>query len=202
MSIFKQVAAKTTKAKKSDLPEFTVSDQSLIKEVKKWIIAKSEEKTAKANIERSEALLLNKSVEEHLKTCQNDEKYYASIKAITNEENPDKIIFTFTNKYSKISTENEAQLKEIYGMEYNKYFKEKTIASLTDKAIEDSEFVSRITQLIGEENFSKYFKAEVYIEPKDEYHENRMINQSLAEKHQQAIDAGLIKCNKPSLRVG
>jgi len=219
VGIFKKAAKKTAKKpKKNATPEFKIeepgeNDQSPKAKTQRaqrnamlnFTKAKKEEKDAKAKLKKAEAGFLDRVVEEHLKTCQRDSKYYSSIKAVVDDDDhkESKLTIKFANKYSKIASENEDELRSVYGDKYyDRFFEEKTEAKLTNKALNDEEFVKTITEAIGEEKFAEYFDVEQFILPKKTYHEARMIDQELAMKHEEAVDADLVRSNKPSVVPG
>lgn len=206
-NIFKKVAKKNKKKKtsnKSSVPEFEIDDDELKKAHDNWLKGKADSKDAKARISRSEGLLLPIAVEEHQKFCQANEKYVSSVKIVKKEEDSEeKITCSFTNRYSPIDSDHEDHLREIYGdNDFERYFKERTTVSLTPAAVNDEEFVEKITEFVGQENFDKFFKINIFIEPTKEYHEARMVDPNLAKRHKQAADADLVRCNKPSLKQG
>lgn len=203
LSAFKKVAKKSSsKKKKDEAPEFTVSGV-LASAHRKWLDGKAKEKDGKATIKKNEGLLLPKAEEEHLKVCQSQDKYYSSIKIVRDEDGKErKLTVSFTNKYSEIPTDSEDDLREIYGGSYDTYFKEQTKVALSDKALNDDSFTDRLVEIVGEEEFEKYFEVKNFIKPTSEYHEHRMRHKDLAKMHQRAVDEGLVKCNKPSIKQG
>lgn len=203
LSAFKKVAKKkkTTK-KKDEKPEVKVSGP-LVNAHTKWLEGKKKEKDGKAAIKKNEGLLLPFAMKEHQKACQQVDKYYSSIKLIREDEGGKEhsLTVSFTNKYSEIPCENEESLREIYGEEeYERFFREETKVALSAAALADDSFTDKLVEIVGEENFERYFDVKTYIKPIPEYHESRMRNPELAEKHQQAVDDDLIRCNKPSIK--
>lgn len=202
LSAFKKVAKKkkTTK-KKDEKPKIKVTGP-LRPAHKKWLEGKSKEKDGKAAIKKNEGLLLPFAMEEHLKACQQVDKYYSSIKLIREDEDGEEhsLTVSFTNKYSEIPCENEESLREIYGDEYDRFFREETQVALSDAALKDDSFTDKLVEIVGEENFERYFNVKTFIKPIPEYHESRVRNSDLAEMHQRAVDDDLIKCNKPSIK--
>lgn len=195
---FKKLAKTKTKApKKSDIPEITDVDEDLSKSVREWIAADIKMKDAEASKKMAEAPILDKACEAHGEICLDEKEYHSSIKLLTNEGN---LLVSFANKYSNVATDNEEELRQIYGDEYDRYFNEKTTVTLTPAAMEDEKFVAMLSDKLGPEKFARYFNVTEHLEVAKSYHENRMTDKVLAGKHQMAVDAGLIKCNKPSVK--
>lgn len=199
MSILKKLAKKKTTKKKNTTPELVLEDEMLIKRQKDWLDAKKREKTAKADLKKNETDLIEAASNARVEHCTRAGKYESSHKVVHDDN---KITVKFPNRYSKIDCEHEEDLREIYEDDYNQYFKEKTEAIMTQAAVEDEEFIQTIMDAIGEEKFSRYFNVNSHIEVVKSYHENRVTNKNLAQKHQEAADAGLVSCTKPSLVAG
>lgn len=205
-NLFKQKAqAPVKKPKKDELPEFPLNPESsddkiLIDMAANWSDAKKKKTEAESDITKAESLLIDRATQEHLKGCQDNDKYYSSVKAVL----PDgkKYVFSFANRYSKIDPSSEDELKTIYGQDYKNYFKECTEVVLTETAVNDEKFSEELAKLVGEDKFNKYFSSKTFVLPTDNYHEHRMVNPELAQKHAEAVDAGLVKCNKPSIKEG
>jgi hypothetical protein len=188
-----------SKKKKNATPELELVDDMLVKRQKDWLDAKKREKTAKADLKKAETDLIEAATDARIEHCTREGKYESSHKIVHGE---DKITVKFPNRYSKIDCDKEEDLREIYEEEYDQYFKEKTTATMTQAAVDDEEFIETIMDAIGEDKFSRYFDVDSHIEVAKSYHENRVTNKALSEKHQSAADAGLVSCTKPSLVAG
>lgn len=200
MSLLKKMAKKKPSAKKkSQTPELELGadDEILRKHHKNWLEAKKNEKTAKAALKKAETDLIEAASKARVDHCTRNGKYESSHKIVDGDAS---ITVKFPNRYSKIDCEAEEDLREIFEEEdYNQYFKEKTTATMTDAAVSDDEFIETVMEAIGEEKFSRYFEVTSHIEVAKSYHENRVLDKKLARKHQEAVDAGLVSCTKPSL---
>lgn len=203
-ALFKAAAKKAAPSKSKDAsPEFVNND--LRRNIELFLNAKKEEKKAKAQIKLAEPQILKAATAERIEVCKKADKYFSSIKATANGDDgksPLTVTISFSNKYSKITTDCEDDLKKIYGDQYDSYFKEVTVATLTPIAMSDGDFISKITDAIGAENFARYFNVEQRIDVKKTYHEHRIVDDGLAVKHETAVNAGLVKCNKPSVKAG
>lgn len=195
--MFKKAAKATSSTKKGAIPEF--QEPALGKAISLFLDAKQKEKEAKAQIMLSEATLLPRAAELHRTVCQNSSDYFSSVKLCSDDSN---VTVSFPNKYSKIPSEKEESLREIFSKDYDKWFTEKTIASLSDVAMADEEFIKTIIEAIGADKFSLYFKVEQFIIPKDGYHEARSKDKSLGALHDAANKAGLVSPVKSSVKAG
>ena len=202
--IFKAAAKKAVPTKAKDaIPEFI--NNNLRKNVELFLNAKKNKKKAESQTKLAEPNIIKAAMAERVEVCTKAGRYFSSIKATANGENgapPLTVTVKFANKYSKIPTDREEDLREIYGDDYDKYFKEATTATLTPIAMDDESFIEIVMKAIGPENFSRYFNVEQTIEVKKTYHELRVMDKELAAKHKIADTKGLIKCNKPSVVPG
>jgi hypothetical protein len=198
LGAFKKLAKKTpVKAKKNAHPEF--EDDSLSPNIDAFYQAKKNEKTAKAQARKAEQLILEKATARRGDWCASQGRYESSVKM---EAGGKKVTVKFPNRYSKIPTDEMDSLAEIYGDDASRYFKEKTVVELTNEALNDEEFVNGVMEAIGEEKFGRYFNVSEHLEVAKAYHEDRVTNPKLAEKHQEAVDQGLVKPTKPSVTLG
>jgi hypothetical protein len=188
-----------SKKKKNTTPELELVDESLIKRQADWLDAKKREKKAKADLKKAETDLIEAASEARVNHCTREGKYESSHKIVYKDS---KITVKFPNRYSKIDCENKEDLRDIFEDDYNRYFKDKTTATLTQAAVDDDEFIETLVGAIGEDKFARYFEVSSHIEVAKSYHENRAINKALAEKHQEAFNSGLVNCTKPSLVAG
>tara|TARA_R100001244_G_scaffold25113_4_gene25653 strand:- start:99985 stop:100587 length:603 start_codon:yes stop_codon:yes gene_type:complete len=196
-ALFKKAAKATASVKKDATPEF--QDASLEAAINLFLEGKKMEKTAKAQIKMAEVTLLPRATEARYETCRNEGEYFSSIKACVGDL---KVTVSFPNKYSKIPTDREDDLRGIFADRYDALFEEKTIASLSPMAMKDEEFIQTVIDAIGADKFALYFKVEQFIAPKSEYHEARAKDEDLSELHQQAYEAGLINPVKASVKAG
>jgi hypothetical protein len=191
--------AKPASKKKNATPELQV-DGPLKAQLGQWLDAKKAEKTAKANLKKHETELIDAAAEAREAHCVRVGKYESSFKVTDGEAA--RVTVKFPNRYSKISTDDEETMREIYEDDYDRYFREKTEVKMTQEAVEDEDFIETVMNAIGEDRFEKYFDVSQHVEPTKAYHEERALNKGLAEKHQVAADAGLVSPTKPSLVAG
>lgn len=200
-SLFK-AAAKKAPPSKDATPEFV--DNDLRKNIELFLNAKKNEKKAKSQVKLVEVKILKAAEASRREACQTAGRYFSSIKATANSENNDPpltVTISFSNKYSDIPTDCEGELRDVFGDDYDKHFHEVTTATLTPIAMNDNDFIATITDAIGAENFAKYFNVKQNIDVKKAYHEIRVLDDALAAKHKIAVEKGLVKCNKPSVKA-
>lgn len=203
-AIFKAAAKKAVPTKAKDTtPEFV--NDTLRKNIELFLGAKKDEKKAKSQTKLAEPKIIKAAEAERVEVCTKAGRYFSSIKATANGDSgasPLTVTISFANKYSKIPTDREEELREVYGEDYDKFFKEATSATLTPIAMEDETFIEKIMEAIGPENFARYFNVEQTIEVSKTYHELRVMDKELAAKHEIATTKGLVKCNKPAIKAG
>lgn len=194
----KKLAKKTQPAKKRNAhPEF--EDESLAANIGAFYEAKKTEKTAKAQMRKAEQLILEKASKARGQYCQDNGRYESSVKMSADGQ---KVTVKFPNRYSKISSDDMDAINEIFGDETERYFKEKTSVTMTEVAMNDEKFIDEMIETLGEDKFGRYFNVEEHIEVAKSYHESRVIDPKLAEKHQEAVDSGLVRPTKPSVTLG
>lgn len=198
MSLLKKMAKdKKVTTKKNDKPELEAEE--LHKNIADFLDNKKKEKDAKANIARAEAAIISAAEEALTDHCTRTGKPESSYKVSASTGT---VTVKFPNRYSKIANEDEDALKEIYEDDYPKYFREKTEATMTQAAMDDEEFIETMIKTLGEEKFERYFEVTSHIEPTKAYHDQRMVDSKLAEKHKEAVAQGLVAPTKPSLVAG
>lgn len=199
MSLLKRMAkkGKSTK-KKSAKPQLEAEE--LHQNIKDFLDAKKQAKTAKANIARAEGAIIEAAEKARVDNCTRTGKYESSHKV---SASTGMVTVKFPNRYSKIDPDDEDALKEVYGeADYEKYFHEETEVVMTQAAMDDEKFIEDMMETLGEEKFGRYFDVSTHLAPKKNYHEARVLDPQLAEKHQDAVDQGLVSCTKPSLVAG
>lgn len=200
MSMLKRMAkkGKTTTSKKSAKPQ--LENEALHQNIKDFLDAKKQAKTAKANIARAEGAIIDAAEKARIDNCTRTGKYESSHKVSASTGT---VTVKFPNRYSKIDPEDEDSLKEVFGeADYEKYFHEETEVVMTQAAMDDEKFIEEMIETLGEEKFGRYFDVSTHLAPKKNYHEARVLDPQLAEKHQEAVDQGLVSCTKPGLVAG
>lgn len=199
MSLLKRMAKKKPAAKKKNAKPETQAE-GLHQNIKDFLDAKKQAKTAKTNIARAEGAIIKAAEEARIENCTRTGKYESSHKVSASTGT---VTVKFPNRYSKIDPDDEESLKEVYGEgNYERYFREQTEVTMTQAAMDDEKFIEEMMEILGEEKFGRYFDVSTHIEPTKAYHEQRVVDKQLAEKHQEAVDQGLVSCTKPSLVAG
>ena len=198
MSLLKKLAKKSPVKTSNSQTKPVLEAEELSQNIARFIKAKKQQKDAKANIIKAEHDIIKAAQTARSNHCTRTGKYESSYKVSASTGT---VTVKFPNRYSKISSDDEDVLKEIYGSNFEKFFKEKTEAHMTQAAIDDEAFVETMMNLLGEEKFVRYFEVSSCIEPEKTYHEQRTINEKLAKQHEDAKSQGLVSCSKPSLLV-
>jgi hypothetical protein len=176
-----------------------LEDESLHKNIDDFLGAKKKQKEAKAEIARAEGAIISAAEKARVEHCTRTGKYESSHKV---QASTGTVTVKFPNRYSKIPSGDEESLREIYDDDYDTYFREKTDVTMTEAAMNDEKFIEDMMEQLGEETFERYFEITSHIEPTKAYHEQRVTNEGLAEKHQEAVDQGLVNPTKPGLVAG
>lgn len=199
MSALKRMAKKKKAPTKKKNAKPILEDESLHKNIKDFLGAKKKQKEAKAEISRAEGAIINSAEKARVEHCTRTGKYESSHKVTASTGT---VTVKFPNRYSKIPNDDEDALREVYEDDYDRYFREKTEVTMTEAAMNDEEFIEDMMERLGEETFERYFDVTSHIEPTKAYHEQRVTDASLADKHQEAVDQGLVAPTKPSLVAG
>lgn len=198
-NLLKKAANKQpSKKKKDEKPK--IETQDIKSEINDWLGAKKQSKNAIAEMNRIGSTLISRAEQELTKHVRANRKYTSTVKLDDGEGNT--VSVSATNRYSPMSTESEEELREVYGDEYDKYFAEKTEINLKPEAINNEELLGKLIEAVGEEDFDRFFDVKQSIQTNDRYHEDRIMDPDLADKHQQAVNEGLVSCAKPSVKAG
>ena len=199
MSALKRMAKKKKAPTKKSNSKPVLEDESLHQNIGDFLDAKKKQKEAKAEISRAEGKIIEAAEKARVEHCTRTGKYESSHKVTASTGT---VTVKFPNRYSKIPSEDEGNLREIYEDDYDRYFREKTTATMTEAAMNDEKFIEDMIEQLGEETFERYFEVTSHIEPTKAYHEQRVTNPGLADKHQEAVDQGLVTPTKPGLVAG
>lgn len=200
MSLLKRMAKKAKAPAKKKGAKPLLEAEELHQNIGDFLEAKKQQKTAKANIARAEGAIIEAAAQARIDNCTRTGKYESSQKVGASTGT---VTVKFPNRYSKIDPADEDALKEVYGEDqFERYFGEQTEVTMTQAAMDDEDFIETMMETLGEEKFGRYFDVSSHIAPKKNYHEARVLDKELAEKHQEAVDQGLVSCTKPSLVAG
>jgi len=200
MSLLKRMAKKKAPAAKKSSSKPVLVAEELHSNIGDFLEAKKQQKTSKANIARAEGAIIKAAENARIDECSRTGKYESSHKVSASTGT---VTVKFPNRYSKIDPSDEDDLRAIYGeSDYETFFREQTNCAMTQAAMDDEKFIEDMMETLGEEKFARYFEVTSQLAPTKSYHEQRVINKKLAEKHQDAVDQGLVSCTKPSLVAG
>ena len=199
-AIINNAAKSKQDSKKNKVPVVITADPKIISGIVSYCQGKKKELEGKSDMDRAKSkiqLNLEKIRKDH---CINEKKHHGSIK-ITSESGDVEITFVTVNKYSEIQRQYEARLREIFGDQYNDLFKVNTTIQLSESAKNDDNLMSKIIELVGVENFAKFFDVKQSIEPTEKFHNSKDIDTDIGNKAEVAINEGLIKQYSPSLKI-
>jgi len=191
-NILKKAAKKKTSKKKSTTPD--VDLPHLKDAISKWKEGSKMEKDGKAMRSQAEGVILPEAEEERVKVSMGDGSYHSSIK-INGE-----VTVSTQNRYTKIDTENEDEIREIVGDKYDQWFKEQTKVSLKPALLNDEEAMGKIIKAVGEENFGNLFDVEQTIVPTEVFHKARSTDADVKKVFEQLHDEGLVKPFKAAVK--
>jgi hypothetical protein len=154
---------KTKKSKKSGTPVIEV-DAATRKIAARYINAKEQEESAKAEREIAEADLTPKVESKWMDLCKS--AYTPSVKLFDTEGRP--VYVTWGHKYTAIE-DVEAVKQELGIQQYNRLFTEKIEVKVKDV---DDDVLTEIAKAVGAERFSALFEVTRTVQPKPEYTEN------------------------------
>jgi len=190
---FSKAASKTTtKAKKDDKPRFAVPELS--DAVDQWLEAKKMQQDGKSLQTAAENSILDEAESRRLEKSLDESKNHGTV--VIN----DKIMVSAKNAYSAISEDSIDDLKEIFGDEVERFFKEKTSISFSDEALKDETLIDKIADIVGDENIDKFFVVKQCFVTTDAFHDARSTDSATAAKAKEAMDSGLVKPHKSAVR--
>jgi hypothetical protein len=209
MDMLGGAAKKKTTKKKSETPTVELENtQKNMKVFKDFVRFKLDEKAATASKKKAEEKLKPTIVAARKKYCM-EQKYHSSVKIAIGGETP--ITASFQRKCSKISTEHQERLQELFGDDYERCFRTVTKINLKDEAMQDIENAAKegkpsimnklMDALGGPEEFFKVFEVEQELAPRDYLYEGAVSDKDIAPKAQAAIEEELWKPQMPSLSV-
>src|SRR5512137_67556 len=192
---------KPVKKKKGGTPEVALkATEANVVAMKKWIKAKKEGAEAETRQRQAEEVLIPAADELRAKKCQEDKSFYAAAKIVCGD---DAVSIVTQNRYSKIPKEKKPELQDIFGGDFEKCFTTQASIKISEEGIKklDQLLPKLIEAAGGKEEFKKMFEVEQTLEVTDRLHEDRSFNPEVAKKAKEAMDKGILKPVKPSLRM-
>ncbi|MFA5999989.1 MAG: hypothetical protein WC783_03370 [Candidatus Paceibacterota bacterium] len=192
-SLLAEAEDKSTPKKKANaIPEYNKAGVALI--VDEIIALEKEITSKKTTKEEKLANLYTEIVPFRATTIQTTKTYSSSvrIKGMTGE-----ILITFKNAYSKIAKSAEKSLRAVFGTNYESFFKKDFEIKVKD-AMKSDKAINELIEMIGKENFLKYFDVESTIKPTSKFHEEKMFDLTEVEKEN---IAEIVKPYAPSCKV-
>jgi hypothetical protein len=105
------------------------------------------------------------------------------------------ITMSWKSAYSKIAPQSEPEIQSIVGEQYDRWFTKQTTITVKDQS---ADFLTKLIELVGAENFATYFAVEQNIAPTANFTEEkyRMLNEQ-----QRNSLAPIVKQYKPAIRA-
>jgi len=103
---------------------------------------------------------------------------------------------SWADKYSKISAENEKELREIAADKFDEYFTKDMVITVKDIS---EESLKEIVKAVGPERFAQFFAVEKTFKPNTRF-THEQFTAFTHEQRQRFLQAG-VKQNKPSIKV-
>lgn len=210
MDMLGKAAKKTKKTKKKEeMPVIELENtETNVNLMKDWLKHKKAEKTAQTSKKAAEEKLKPMAAEARKKFCI-AHKYHSAIKIKVGDQEP--VTASFQKKCSKISTDDQERLQEIYGDDYERCFRTITSIKLTDEAMTSIEEAAKeekpsiINKLMdalgGPDEFFKVFEVSQEIQPRPYAFESAVADKEIAPKAQMAMEEELFKPQAASLSV-
>lgn len=193
MDLFKKGAKGPEPKKKQGTPTVTLDGHD--EAIQDWMQANADMKDAEARKVAAETKFLDAAEGLRLSECQRDGKYHSSVKL------NDKILYGVQNRYSKIPSEDQEKLDEVFGDKSEQFFKSKMEISLTAAALSDEKILQKLIAAVGEDNLKTYFDIEQHVAPTETFHEARSTNPEVAIKANKLIESGILKPAKASCKL-
>lgn len=189
---------KPAKKSKSATPIIEVKDPQVIAALKGWKDAKEREKDAASERKMLEEVMLPFGTKARRDLIQQEGKHLTAVKLKADEA---QVTMKTSKAYSAIPTDNEDELTEIFGDDFDRYFQTTTAITFKAGATNNSEILQKIVDAVGADQFSEIFDVEQVIKVTDALVVDRDMNQECAEKHDQAVKEGLVKPYKPAFAL-
>lgn len=195
--LLKKAAVKLPPKKGKDEKPTIVVDEDMQQPIAEFLEAYKNASDAAAQKNSAEALFLPVAEQERLKFSVENGKLESTVKL---QAPAGTIMVSISNAYSKIDPAVKSNLDEIFGDDTDKYFVEETEVALNDAAFKDEGIIEKLIEAVGQENFNKYFKVKQYLTVTEVYHTARATDPEVQAKHEIAVAAQLVKCNKASAK--
>jgi hypothetical protein len=191
--LFKKAAKGPEPKKKAGTPTVTLEGHD--EAIQDWMQANADQKDAESRKAAAEMKFMDAAEGLRLSECQRDGKYHSSVKL------NDKILYGVQNRYSKIASEDQEKLDDVFGDKTEQFFKPQMEISLTAAALNDEKILQKLIAAVGEDNLKTYFDIEQHISPTETFHESRSTNPEVAIKANKLIESGILKPAKASCKL-
>lgn len=189
---FAKAASKAPVKKKDDKPHFDVPE--LNDALNDWLEAKKMQQDGKALQQKAENDILEEAETRRLSKSLEDHKNYSTV--VIN----DKVMVNTKNAYKAISDDDIAELRDTFGADADRFFRQKMSISFNEEGMQNEELINKVIEAVGEENLAKYFDIKQVYVPTEAFHDERSTNPEIAAKAQEVISEGLVSPYKAAVR--
>lgn len=195
MGLLQKMAGKSKPAakKKAEKPEVSLPD--LDRHILRWQAAKKRFDRYKSLADTEEAQILAAARPAYREACRAASSFESSAKV------NGKLLLTAANKYSPVPQDHESALAETFGDDFGRYFKAALQIKLTDEAAADEEFLGRLIEALGEDEFARRLTVTRTLSVTEALHRDIVMRPEVEEKARPFTESEVIKQYKPSLKL-
>lgn len=172
-AIMGNAASSPKKSKKNNTPTFEVKGKTA-KAIKQYVEQKRIADGAKANMDEAKEGIVPEARRLHSEEVERQGKPLANIKLVAGDLEVQ--VDVAKEQYSKININEEEELRERFGDDYNELFSKEREVKLTKTALEDKNILVKLIKAVGKDNFAKYFDVTDYIKPTSKFHADRFLS--------------------------
>jgi len=181
---------KAEKASKSKVPALQVTPELMRLAAKKQELVKKMDEL-KAEDELVSADIIDGVTPIYEEKCSREFMSSVKVPALDGTN----ITVTWKSAYSAISTEKTQEIKDVVGSHFDRWFTKQTTITVKDQS---PEFLKQLIDMVGAENFAKFFGVEQAIVPTATFTEEKY---RVLDKSQREALSGTVKQYKPAIRA-
>jgi len=191
--LLNEMSSNSDVKKKSTIPTFVIEDEGILNAMVNWDEGKSEETHGKAkrtNAQATMAPVFRDLIKKYsIKTSSEN----ISIKVAGTKESHGIVTYVLKTIYKKIEMKSKEALASIFGDMFDKCFKVNRVIKIKSKSANNMEFLNKLVEILGEDEFKKHFEVESTISTNAYLASNRFINPQISDMHEAAMGEGLIE---------
>ena len=199
-SIMDGAAKNPKKSKKNTVPVMMVTDNKVKKAIVAFVRAKEQEKTAKANICKASEDIVPVAEKFHEAESISRGDVPASVK-LQVKDGASVTVDVAKQQYSKIPIDQEEELRDLFGEDFDNYFEKVRTVQLSAKAIKDVDIMTKLIKAVGKERFHEFFEVVSSFKPKPAFHVARFIGKEDKQKARSLINEGKVVPFNPAVKA-